>query len=151
MEDRLLKYTNKTETCWIWTGYKCYWGYGIISVKSKPKKAHRIAYEVWKGPIPDGLLIRHLCNNPACINPDHLEIGTHQDNMNDKVRANRQSRNCGPKGTRCATNKLAEEQVQSILQSKEKGRILAQQYGVSEGTISSIRHRRVWKWLDCEA
>ncbi len=86
LEQRLLKNTEKTDTCWLWLGYKRCNGYGALKVdapKNKIEYAHRIAYKLWKGSIPDHLDVCHSCDVRNCINPDHLWVGTHQENMND--------------------------------------------------------------------
>ena len=73
---------EKTETCWIWLGQKIPEGYGNIGTRDhKHVLVHRLSYELHKGPIPDGLVIDHLCRTPACVNPDHLEAVTQRDNI----------------------------------------------------------------------
>jgi hypothetical protein len=67
--------------CWIFTGNRNGGGYGLISVNGKGRAAHRVAYEQIIGEVPDGLELDHLCNRPACCNPDHLEPVTHQENV----------------------------------------------------------------------
>jgi hypothetical protein len=81
----------KTESCWIWTSTKNRKGYGTIKWGPKDKKAHRVSYLIHKGDIPDGKIIMHSCDNPSCVNPDHLKIGTDQENISDCVS---KDRNC---------------------------------------------------------
>lgn len=78
--------TNKmmTRMCWNWSGSTAK-GYGQIWVGGKVLRAHRVAYEAANGPIPEGMLVRHKCDNPLCCNPAHMELGTHDDNMRDKA------------------------------------------------------------------
>lgn len=86
---RFWKNVSKTKTCWIWKGSLISQGYGAIHVNGKTVKAHRFSYELHKGPIPAGLLACHSCNNRACVNPNHIYAGTHQENSRDMVRSNR--------------------------------------------------------------
>lgn len=95
-----------------------------------------------KGPIPDGLFVCHGCDNPRCLNPDHLFLGTHADNMADKVHKGR-----SPKGEDHPMVILDEDQAAEILFSGERGVDLAEKMGVSTSTVSAIRHRRIWKHL----
>jgi len=88
LEQRLLKNTEKTETCWLWHGYKRCNGYGALKVdaaKNKLEYVHRVAYKIWKGPIPEDLEICHNCDVRNCVNPDHLRIDTHANNMKDII------------------------------------------------------------------
>lgn len=82
LEERFWSKVNKTDGCWLWTANVGIGGrYGSFSVKGKDKPAHRVAYELVRGPIPDGLELDHLCSNTICVNPDHLEPVTHVENM----------------------------------------------------------------------
>jgi hypothetical protein len=83
MEQRFIKHLQKTDTCWNWTGSCLITGYGCFRINQKTYRSHRIAYELWVNPIPKGQLVRHKCDNRKCCNPNHLELGTHQDNSND--------------------------------------------------------------------
>lgn len=86
---RLLTRHEKAEDgCWCWTGYTD-GRYGLISIKGKEEKAHRASYSHFKGPIPEGMVVRHRCDNTKCINPDHLVLGTQFDNMRDMVERGR--------------------------------------------------------------
>lgn len=87
---RLLIDSEEDENgCWIWKAVKNYRGYGHISFRNYPRRSHRVSYTVHKGEIPKGMLVLHKCDNPSCINPDHLFLGTHQDNMNDMKKKGR--------------------------------------------------------------
>ncbi len=80
--DRFMAKVHKSESgCWNWTAYKDKRGYGKFIVNNKPELAHRVVWWIFKGPIPDGLEMNHLCENPGCVNPDHLQAVTHKQNM----------------------------------------------------------------------
>ena len=85
------KWLLASNGCWEWVGCIGVWGYGQISFMGKSKSAHRISWELYKGEIPKGKLILHKCDNPACVNPSHLFIGTWGDNMKDMVAKDRQA------------------------------------------------------------
>lgn len=89
LEIRFWRNVNKTETCWLWTGYKGADGYGRIYVAPKVCRAPRVSYEMHVGPIPDGLFVCHHCDTPACIRPDHLFLGDCAANMADMWRKGR--------------------------------------------------------------
>lgn len=82
---RFFEKVRKTETCWEWTACLNSKGYGTMAVLGRPVLAHRLSYEFHKGKIPEGLYVCHHCDNPKCVNPDHLFTGTNQDNQNDCV------------------------------------------------------------------
>lgn len=77
---QFLRNTHKTETCWLWTGYVTPENRGVINFKEGKKFAYRLGYELLVGPIPEGLTLDHLCVNPRCVNPDHLEPVTGGEN-----------------------------------------------------------------------
>lgn len=88
--------------CWNWRGARYRKGYGRISIDGRQVAAHRTAYRLAHGEIPDGLVVRHRCDNPPCINPDHLEVGTAADNSRDMVERGRSAPNPRALNTRCA-------------------------------------------------
>jgi hypothetical protein len=92
-QERFFKKVLKTDSCWIWVGCKFPSGYGSFSLRKDglvvEQRAHRVSYILHKGDIPKGLFVCHTCDNPACVNPDHLWLGTHQQNNQDKVNKKR--------------------------------------------------------------
>lgn len=135
-------YTIDSHTeCWVWNG--CLWnGYGQIIVKGKRCAGHRVSWELYNGPIPAGQWVLHKCDNPKCVNPDHLFLGTHLENIQDMVQKRRQV-----KGVRQGLCKLTEAQVLEIRdmpgQYKDVGRL----FGVSAANVCDIKKRHTWKHL----
>lgn len=128
--------------CWLWTGSINNEGYGQISINMHHMRSNRLAYEVCVGPIPDDMIICHRCDNPSCVNPEHLYAGTHQDNANDKAQRGR-----GIQGETHHQSKLKESDVKFIRSSKEHSRALAAKFCVSPVTIRAIRSRKTWSHL----
>lgn len=92
VEDRFWSFVSKSddEGCWEWSGHRDKNGYGTLAISSRPVGAHRVSWTINYGPIPDGLCVLHRCDNPPCVRPDHLFLGTSQDNTIDMIRKNRQ-------------------------------------------------------------
>jgi glycyl-tRNA synthetase alpha subunit len=80
-EDRFLQYINKTDGCWLWTGYTMKAGYGQFSIKNVMKRAHRVAYALWVGEIPIGGVVHHTCAVRNCVNPEHLQVVSQHANV----------------------------------------------------------------------
>ena len=125
-------------------------GYGWLCIDGKKWSAHRLSYTLNFGPIPEGMCVCHTCDNPPCINPDHLFLGTNADNVADRVAKGR-SRGGDTKGEAHYKSKLTNDIVRAILlETDVTGRELAKRYGVSYKTISKVRAGRTWKHLKYE-
>lgn len=137
---------NKTETCWLWTGYLDKRGYGACrGPLGKLQRAHRVVWEILVGLIPTGMELCHNCpggDNSTCVNPAHMFIGTRQDNVDDCVKKGRHVH-----GERTCTAKLKENEVRAIKQlfGTMTQRKIAKMFRISEMTISSIKTGRLWK------
>jgi hypothetical protein len=142
--ERFEAFFDKGTGCWLWKGSKTDQGYGHFfnSRFSKPHsmKAHRQSWLLYKGPIPDGLLVLHKCDTPSCVNPDHLFLGTNDDNIDDRNAKERQSR-----GGRHTPAKLTEYLVRKIREHPIPSDFLAQELGVTVRTINQIRARESWR------
>lgn len=86
----LVKVDKQDNGCWIWTAGLTSDGYGQFSLDGRPQRAHRVSYEHYVGEIPDGMLIRHKCDVPTCVAPEHIEVGTYKQNTADMYERNRQ-------------------------------------------------------------
>lgn len=130
----------KTESCWIWLAHRHPQGYGVLTVSGKNCRAHRFSWELHNGQIPHGLWVLHKCDNPPCVNPGHLFLGTRSDNMND----------CSAKGRMLNGEKnhnarLTIGDVVIIRSSARARRALGKEFGVSVTTISNIQNGNSWK------
>ena len=132
--------------CWEWRGAVDACSYGRFSYYGINTCAHRVAWELTNGMIANGKHIRHSCDNPSCVNPHHLQIGTHQDNMDDKVQRNRQAR-----GRKSNQSHLAEEDIKSMRKEWESQQLnhqeLKQKYNVSSCTVSNVVNYKTWKHI----
>lgn len=130
-----------TPGCWLWTASRDDWGYGTIKVETKRlKKAHRVSYELYIGPIPEGATLMHTCDRPDCVNPHHLRPGTHNDNMTDMVA---KGRSLSRRGIDNPNAVLTMKDVAEIKQLATCGLFLQKEvaafYGVSQVTVSHIK------------
>ena len=152
-----LRHVNKTGSCWLWTGGKDRDGYGLSSKgngKSGSVRAHRRSWELLRGPIPEGKMILHRCDNPPCVNPDHLFVGTGSDNMKD---AHAKGRHLSPtqskpesqvRGERQHLAKLKESDIPKIFALREGGLKhyeIAAFFGVTKHTIQSVLAGDTWR------
>jgi hypothetical protein len=143
LEERFLKHVVKTDTCWIWKGCISVHGYGLLGYKMRRKFAHRIAYELFNGPIENGLYVCHSCDNTKCVNPAHLFLGDQKVNMADCASKGRIAR-----GSRSGTAKLTDEQVLEIHEIFKREKIthlkLGERFGVSRSAIGAILNGKRW-------
>lgn len=136
------------DDCWEWQAYRDKDGYGHIrngERNNADESAHRLSYELANGPIPSGMLVCHKCDNPPCVNPTHLFLGTSTDNMQD---CSAKGRKPGAQGETFYSTKLTNEKVVAIRQRYAAGGVtmyeLAAEYGVTAGHICAIIHRKAW-------
>jgi hypothetical protein len=134
---------NLVSGCWEWQHGTLAVKYGGMKILGKSKYVHRLAYEEFVMPIPKGMFVCHLCDNPICCNPDHLFLGTNKDNMDDKVAKGRQQR-----GSKQVLSKLKENDVVKIVEMLMSGlsqTSVAAVFGISKSVVSSISTGRAWR------
>lgn len=147
VEERFWTKVQRGDGCWEWTGKERVKGYGRFRPGSTQPKvlAHRFAYELLCGPIPDGLQVLHRCDNPLCVRPDHLFPGTNADNVADKVSKGRQSRLGGERNPNA---KLTEQDVLEVRRRRAAGesrKVVAAAFGISPTMVSLITTGRFWR------
>lgn len=143
LESRFWSKVQKTDGCWLWVGAKHgRYGHGkMLKRMGEPlREAHRVSWELHYGPIPDGMCVLHRCDNPPCVRPEHLFIGSRQDNSTDMVEKRRNQR-----GNQKPNAKLTEADVISLRASTESLAVLAHKYRVSKTVIRLARIGRTWK------
>lgn len=146
--ERFWKMVAKTDSCWFWTGKKLattrYGGFGVHVLSDRglawrPESAHRVSWEFHHGPIPPGLHVLHSCDVRHCVNPAHLRLGTHQENIEEATRKGRM---------RSGSSVLTAETVQAIRDQfavrKEPHARLAKRHGVKIGTIRALLSGKRW-------
>ena len=152
----LEKCEKDSSGCWLWKRSLSVLGYGGFALLGKTRSAHRSSYLLFKGEIPKGLLVRHLCHNRACVNPEHLAVGTYKENMEDSIKAGTlagKTRSLQSKlavsGERNHTAKLTIENVIEIIQQLpfKSNKELGLSYGVDRNNIGHIRSGKTWKHL----
>lgn len=130
-------------SCHAWLGPRQADGYGSARISGRWRRAHRVAYELFREPIPAGAVVRHVCNNRWCVNPRHLRVGTQGDNMRDKLVSGRSAR-----GSKNGRSKLTEKVARETLRRMAKGERktdLAIELGVSRRALRFLESGRNWK------
>jgi hypothetical protein len=149
---RFWAHVEKTETCWLWTGYRNNKGYGQVNLGSGTGKltlAHRLSYEIHHGPIPIGLWVRHTCDTPPCVSPAHLVLGTPADNTHDMMERGR-NRPVHLRGERSGTAKLTEALIREARELVRGGMThsaVATRFGLHKTTISKALAGTNWAHL----
>lgn len=155
IEKKFWKKVQKTDDCWIWTA--CGSGpdgkYGGIMIRHKKQKAHRVSYEIHFGAIPKGMYVCHSCDNPKCVRPDHLFLGTAKQNTQDCISKRRMHFQIKPdfmanlRGSQNPKSKLTERVVLEMRNRRKLGeslRGLAREAGVCHKTLLSAIHGKTW-------
>lgn len=136
---RFMSYVTITENCWFWTGATNRAGYGKLSFnKNKTDVAHRVSYKLFNGPIEDNLFVCHTCDNPSCVKPGHLWLGTTQENKTDQLIKDRG-------GVKLNTSKVLE--IRKLYEAGIGSNTIAKLFEVTCATISSIAKRRIWRHI----
>jgi hypothetical protein len=142
--DTFWLHTRKSGECLLWTRGKNTAGYGVVWNRRRAILAHRHAYELTAGPVPPGMYVLHSCDNPACVRPEHLRIGTSADNARDRSARKRYR---DDRGSRHPSAKLNEAQVLRIRQRLTDGvheQALASEFNVTRQMIRRIGRRIAW-------
>lgn len=143
--NKIINYSSKDHStgCWNWNKGKSDRGYAEISINARKERANRISYQVFIDEVPPHLFVCHTCDNPGCVNPDHLYLGTHQDNVDDKLDRDRQ-----PRGEEIKLAKLTEKDILKIRALWKEGFMsqesIAREFGVCQTTISRVILRQTW-------
>lgn len=135
---------EKSDGCWLWKACRDKTGYGVFHMNQKKLPAHRYSWMLHKGPIPEGLWVLHRCDNPPCVNPAHLFLGTVKDNVADMVAKNRQGCQSGSENPR---SKLTESDIPKIFRCRSNGltqQQIANLFGVKQPAIGKILTRKGW-------
>jgi hypothetical protein len=132
--------------CWEWTGGHITKGYGMFFVGFNNKGAHVVSYEIHFGTVPSGMYVCHNCDNPGCVNPSHLFIGTADDNNKDKVKKGRQA-----VGTKTKSSKITERDVMAIREMYSSGdftqQAISDKFKIKRRQVSHIVRREHWRHI----
>lgn len=172
LEDRFWKKVLKGNGCWLWQGGKTVRGYGTIRIAGRDGYAHRASWIIHYGPIPSGQYVCHTCDNPTCVNPSHLFLGTQKDNIQDMVNKGRHRSVTSPetllrgdahpsriyperlaRGENHGRAKLNDEKVREVFRLTRLGRSqrsIARLFGVDKLVISLVIRRKTWRHVNVD-
>ena len=132
------------DECWEWIASKNAQGYGFLSVGGKQVGAHRVSYQLHHGPIPEGLHVLHSCDNPSCVNPAHLHLGTNADNVRERNERDRSAREVSHGQAKLNCSDVVEIRQRYVNKSNTQTE-LAHTYGVARTTIQQIVNHDIWR------
>jgi hypothetical protein len=133
--------------CLLWQGWIKNTGYGEAKVNNRRTTTHRLSWEYHKGPIPSGMCVLHKCDVRNCVNPNHLFLGTTQDNVDDKML---KGRFVPLRGVDNGNAKLTSEQVVAIREDSRPQAAIAAEYGIAQANVSLIKRRLAWAHIATE-
>ena len=142
--DRFWDKVRKGDGCWEWIGAKNAQGYGYIAVGGQTLRAHRVSWELHFGPIPEGIGVCHHCDNRGCARPDHLFLGTQEENMSDM---DAKGRRVPVPGSANNLSRLSEIDVRIIRLMRGPQQRIAALFGIDHSTVSRIRSRKTWNHI----
>ena len=145
LEKRFWNKVNKTTSCWLWTGTRSAQGYGFIRVAGKNLYAHRVSFEIQnRRKLGRENVVRHTCDVPSCVNPDHLRVGTQLENVADMWAKGRATRVAGERNGNAKLTWTSVTEMRLKLQSGRGKASLAREYGVSAAMVTRISQNKAW-------
>jgi hypothetical protein len=151
VSDKLAAHAITDKGCWEYQGYKNQSGYGQFAITKRNFRAHRVSYAYHLGIDPGELLVCHKCDNPCCINPDHLFLGTDKDNARDKARKGRCQMQAGEKNPRAIINKPLVLDIVYRIQAGHSNKRIAASLPIGHAQVSMIRLGKSWREVTREA
>lgn len=141
--------------CWLWVGAVTSNGYGNIRRSGKSLQAHRVSYKISCDEIPEGFHVLHKCDVRCCVNPEHLFLGTHAENMADKVKKGRQAKTQGVKNGCAKLTEIKVREIRELLSNlprysrgESSAKLVAKKYGIAYDTLNRIRNRTLWAHVE---
>lgn len=143
--EKFNKYTMKDDRtdCLLWIGAKSSRGYGYLRLGKDTRRAHRVSYELFKGKIPNGMLVCHSCDNPICVNPKHLWLGTSKDNSHDRNKKGRAFKTIGETNGMSKLTKNNVIEIKSLLGKCQLKKLL-KKFNISNSHVYSIKNNHCW-------